>query len=87
METDFLNRNDDSRRTSAVDPAEDCIQSIQDMSPSELELMQTITLHQMKEAPAGAELLILGRVWYRLEQERRRRKADEAILEQMYFAR
>ena len=57
------------------------------LSNSELALMQSITLNQMKEAPEPATLFLLGRVWYRLEQERRRRGDDGRELEKLYFAR
>ena len=57
------------------------------LSNSELALMQSITLNQMKEAPEPATLFLLGRVWYRLEQERRRRGDDVRELEKLYFAR
>jgi hypothetical protein len=57
------------------------------LSNSELALMQSITLNQMKEAPEPATLFLLGRVWYRLEQERRRRGDDVQELERLYFAR
>ncbi len=57
------------------------------LSNSELALMQSITLNQMKEAPEPATLFLLGRVWYRLEQERRRRGEDVRELEKLYFAR
>ena len=57
------------------------------LSNGELALMQSITLNQMKEAPEPATLFLLGRVWYRLEQERRRRGDDVRELEKLYFAR
>jgi hypothetical protein len=57
------------------------------LSNSELALMQSITLNQMKESPEPATLFLLGRVWYRLEQERRRRGDDVRELEKLYFAR
>lgn len=57
------------------------------LSNSELALMQSITLNQMKEAAEPATLFLLGRVWYRLEQERRRRGDDVRELEKLYFAR
>ena len=56
------------------------------LSNSELALMQNITLNQMKEATEPANLLLLGRVWYRLEQERRRRGDEVQELERLYFA-
>jgi hypothetical protein len=57
------------------------------LSHRELELMQTITLDQMKGEQAHARLFLLSRVWYRLEQERRRRRDEVRELERMYFAR
>jgi hypothetical protein len=57
------------------------------LSNSELELMQSITLNQMKSEPEHATLFLLGRVWYRLEQERRRRRDEVRELERLYFAR
>ena len=57
------------------------------LSNSELELMQNITLHQMKSEPEHSRLFLLSRVWYRLEQERRRRRDEVHELERMYFAR
>jgi hypothetical protein len=57
------------------------------LSNNELALMQSITLNQMKEAPEPATLFLLGRVWYRLEQERRRRGDDVRELEKLYFTR
>jgi hypothetical protein len=57
------------------------------LSNSELELMQSITLNQMKDEPEHATLFLLGRVWYRLEQERRRRRDEVCELERLYFAR
>jgi hypothetical protein len=61
--------------------------SLHRLSNSELELMQSITLNQMKSEAEDATLLLLGRVWYRLEQERRRRKDEVQELERLYFAR
>lgn len=69
--------------SAVVDPVQE---SLMEMSHPELTFMQEITLHQMSEAAADTRVL-LGRVWYRLEQERRRRKADIDALERMYFAR
>ena len=40
------------------------------LSNSELELMQIITLNQMKGEAEHATLFLLGRVWYRLERGR-----------------
>jgi hypothetical protein len=57
------------------------------LSNSELELMQNITLNQMRSEPAHSRLFLLSRVWYRLEQERRRRRDEVHELERMYFAR
>jgi hypothetical protein len=57
------------------------------LSNSELELMQSITLNQMKSESEDTTLLLLGRVWYRLEQERRRRRDEVQELERLYFAR
>jgi hypothetical protein len=61
--------------------------SLHRLSNSELELMQSITLNQMKGEPEDTTLLLLGRVWYRLEQERRRRKDEVRELERLYFSR
>ena len=57
------------------------------LSNSELQLMQNITLDQMKGEPEHSRLFLLSRVWYRLEQERRRRRDEVRELERMYFAR
>ena len=57
------------------------------LSNSELELMQNITLKQMKGEPEHSRLFLLSRVWYRLEQERRRRRDEIRELERLYFAR
>lgn len=57
------------------------------LSRAELELMQSITLNQMKAESDQAVLFLLGRVWYRLEQERRRRRDEVRELERLYFAR
>jgi hypothetical protein len=57
------------------------------LSNSELELMQSITLNQMKGEAEHATLFLLGRVWYRLEQERRRRRDEVRELERLYFKR
>jgi len=57
------------------------------LSNTELGLMQSITLNQMHNEPEPATLFLLGRVWYRLEQERRRRGEDVRELERLYFAR
>jgi len=61
--------------------------SLHRLSNSELELMQSITLNQMKGEAEHATLFLLGRVWYRLEQERRRRGDEVRELERLYFAR
>lgn len=61
-------------------------QSLRLLSNGELELMQNITLSQMRDAREETALLLLGRVWYRLEGERRRRKNEVIELEQLYFA-
>jgi hypothetical protein len=61
--------------------------SLHRLSNSELELMQSITLNQMKGEEEHATLFLLGRVWYRLEQERRRRRDEVRELERLYFAR
>jgi hypothetical protein len=86
MQTDACFHRDDPRSTSTVSTT-DHNDSFQVMSGAELKLMQEITLHQMRETKGEAQLLLLGRVWYRLEQERRRRNAEIAELEGMYFAR
>jgi hypothetical protein len=57
------------------------------LSHSELELTQRITLNQMRGEPDGRRLLLLGRVWYRLEQERRRRRDEIRELNRLYFTR
>ncbi|MEP7353119.1 MAG: hypothetical protein ABI824_07790 [Acidobacteriota bacterium] len=57
------------------------------LSNSELRLMQNITLQQLHDTRGEESLLLLGRVWYRLEQERRRRASEVRELEQLYFAR
>jgi hypothetical protein len=57
------------------------------LSNSELELMQNITLDQMRSEPAHSRLFLLSRVWYRLEQERRRRRDEVHELERLYFTR
>jgi hypothetical protein len=57
------------------------------LSNSELQLMQNITLDQMKGEPEHSRLFLLSRVWYRLEQERRRRRDEVRELERMYFTR
>lgn len=57
------------------------------LSNSELALMQSITLNHMKDEPEPATLFLLGRVWFRLEQERRRRGDNVRELEKLYFAR
>jgi hypothetical protein len=57
------------------------------LSNTELELMQNITLDQMKGEPEHSRLFLLSRVWYRLEQERRRRRDEVRELERLYFAR
>lgn len=61
--------------------------SLHRLSDSELGLMQNITLDQMKSECAHAKLLLLSRVWYRLEQERRRRRDEVRELERLYFVR
>ena len=73
-------------------PKDDCESTESDaslhlLSNSELELMQNITLDQMKGEPEHTRLLLLSRVWYRLEQERRRRRDEVRELERLYFAR
>jgi hypothetical protein len=57
------------------------------LSSSELELMQNITLDQMKGEPERSRLFLLSRVWFRLEQERRRRRDEVRELERLYFTR
>jgi hypothetical protein len=57
------------------------------LSHSELELTQRITLNQMRGEPDARRLLLLGRVWYRLEQERRRRRDEIRELNRLYFTR
>ena len=57
------------------------------LSNSELELMENITLNQMKGESSHSRLFLLSRVWYRLEQERRRRIEEVHELERLYFAR
>ena len=86
MEIDALHRDRDSREPNASDYPQEYNPGLMEMSQSELELMQEITLHQMGEAVSDTRLL-LGRVWHRLEQERHRRKEDIAQLERMYFGR
>lgn len=79
----------DARRGQTQDLDVDACEPIaplQSMSTPELELMQDVTLNEMRATPPGVTLLLLGRVWYRLEQERRRRAAELAELERMYFA-
>ncbi len=78
--------NNNPENTSAVDPGQDSNAGLREMSQSELKFMQDVTLHQMREADTYTRL-ILGRVWRRLEDERRRRKAEVAELERMYFGR
>jgi hypothetical protein len=60
---------------------------LRSLTNPELELLQEITLREMQSAPPGTALLLLGRVWYRLEAERRRRKLEVQELERIYFAR
>ena len=57
------------------------------LSSSDLEVTQNITLGQMSEETEHFRLLLLSRVWYRLEQERRRRRNEVLELERMYFTR
>lgn len=57
------------------------------LSNSELELTQSIALNQMKHEMDQATLFLLGRVWYRLERERRRRVEEVRELERLYFKR
>ncbi|MEO8099767.1 MAG: hypothetical protein ABI811_18865 [Acidobacteriota bacterium] len=91
MNTNALYRSDDPnyepRQAQVASPCAEDRESLLEMSSSELQFMQEITLQQMRETKSGTELLVLGRVWYRLEQERRRRKAEVAALESMYFGR
>jgi len=57
------------------------------LSSSDLELTQNITLSQMSEETEHFSAFLLSRVWYRLEQERRRRRNEVRELERMYFTR
>jgi hypothetical protein len=56
------------------------------LTNGELNLMQNIMLSQIQNVAQETELLLLGRVWYRLEGERRRRKSEVMELERLYFA-
>ncbi len=60
---------------------------LETLKTSELELLLNITLRQLRQASNDTALLLLGRVWYRLEQERRRRASEVQELERMYFAK
>jgi len=62
-------------------------ESLHLLSHGELELTQSIALNQMKRAGDQATLFLLGRVWYRLEKERRRRVEEIQELERLYFKR
>jgi hypothetical protein len=81
--------DDDQKSTLVAGPAAPAKLDppLQRLTNSELEILRDITLQQMKDTPTDTALLLLGRVWYRLEQERRRRELDVAELERMYFAR
>jgi hypothetical protein len=85
MGIDAFDRNDASLPNTS-DCHQEYNEGLMEMSPSELELMQEITLYQMGQAVSDTRL-VLSRVWSRLEQERLRRKADVAELEHMYFGR
>jgi len=86
MNIDALDRGNNPEQANAGVCPQDYNEGLMEMSQAELKLMQDITLHQMGEAATDTRL-VLGRVWQRLEQERCRRKADIAALEQMYFGR
>jgi hypothetical protein len=86
MEIDALYHDNDPEQANTVDCPQVYNEGLMEMSQAELKLMQDITLHQMGESAADTKL-VLGRVWQRLEEERFRRKADIAALEQMYFGR
>jgi hypothetical protein len=60
--------------------------SLGSLTNGELNLMQNIMLSQIQNVAQETELLLLGRVWYRLEGERRRRKSEVMELERLYFA-
>jgi hypothetical protein len=60
-------------------------EGLAEISNGALSLLQEVTLTQIA-GTTGSERVLLGRVWYRLEQERRRRKADVEALERMYFS-
>jgi hypothetical protein len=74
-------------KTEDEDESKESGASLHLLSNSELELMQNITLNQMKGEPEHSRLFLLSRVWYRLEQERRRRRDEVRELERLYFAR
>jgi len=74
-------------KTEDEDESRESDASLHRLSDSELELMQNITLDQMKGEPEQSRLLLLSRVWYRLEQERRRRRDEVRELERLYFTR
>lgn len=49
-------------------------------------MMQSIVLSQIQHVAQETERLLLGRVWYRLEGERRRRRSEVLELERLFFA-
>lgn len=55
------------------------------LTGGELKMMQSILLSQIQQAVGEMDLSLLGRVWYRLEEERRRRKSEVMELERLYF--
>jgi hypothetical protein len=61
--------------------------SLNQLSHGELGLLQDITLSQMQSTHGATATLLFGRVWQRLETERRRRQSEIRELEQMYFGR
>lgn len=86
MITDTRYRDDEHKQTELAEDSAEFNAPLHGMTNPELKLMQEITLQQMRATEVPAEQLLLGRVWYRLEQERRRRRADVEALERIYFS-
>ena len=58
------------------DPMEDQPAALQLLTTTELHLLQSVTLSHAQDAIAPAAILLFSRAWFKLEQERRRRKIE-----------